>query len=139
MIVARDIIKSRNKPIGKYANNKRTAKKFAVRDKVWLTTRKLSIENDSRKRKLPSKYCELFAVTYKSDEFIVKLSLLQVMLGHKIHNAFHVSLLKPNFEIKFGRNIEPLPPLRLKDRQEEIEAKQILWYERKRGKISVSN
>lgn len=139
MIVARDSINSRNKPIAKYANNERTAKEFAVRDKVWLSTRKLSIEDDSRNRKLHSKYCEVFEVTNKTDKFIVKLSLPQVMLYRKTHKAFHVSLLKRYFETKFGRNIEPLPPVRLEDRQEEIEATQILWYERKRGKITVFN
>lgn len=59
------------------------------------------------------------------------------MLDRKVHDAFHVSLLKPYFENKFGRTIEPPPPVQREDQQEEIEAEKILALRRRRGKFSI--
>lgn len=55
MIVPRDSIKSKNKTVAKYANTKRTPKEFTAGDKVWLSTKNLSLEDGSGNRKLHPK------------------------------------------------------------------------------------
>lgn len=78
-----------------------------------------------------------FEINKKIYEVTVKLNLPQAIMDRKSHTEFHISILKPYCEDDFGRTIKPLPPVQLKDKQEEIEAERILSHKRNE-KNSVS-
>lgn len=137
MIVPRDSIKSKSKTVAKYANTKRTPKEFTAEGKVWLSIKNLSLEDGSGNRKLHPKYFGPLKSIRKLNEVTAKLNLPQATMDRKSHNAFHISILKPFCEDKFGRTIKALPPVHLKDGQENIEAEKILSHKRNE-KNSVS-
>ena len=48
------------------------------------------------------------------------------MKGKRIHDSFHVILLKPHIEDSFKRNHRPLPSLKFSDGHEEYDLDKIL-------------
>ncbi len=80
--------KTRNNQV-KYYDEKHTSRIFNVKDKILLNFRNIHIFKSSKK--LDHKYYESFEI----EEFIEK-QIYKLRLSHtfRIHNVFHVSLLK---------------------------------------------
>lgn len=118
MTVAPHNIEKRNEAVAKYGDKKRTPKKFALKDKVWLSTKKLSLEEGFVNRKFLPRYCGPFTIIEKLNKVTLKLDLLQDMLDRRVHNTFVNSLLRPHVQEKFGRTVEPPPPVQLENQEE---------------------
>ena len=132
---AHDRISQQNEKMAKYANKSRMQQKFNIGDKVWLSTKNLSLEDGSGSRKLNPKFCGPFKIIEKITEVTYRLELSEPMKARKIHDAFHISLLKPYYEDKFERYEKPLPPIQLEDGSTEYEVEKILSSKKKRGKM----
>ena len=78
--------------MAEYANKSRLPHNFAVNDKVWLSTKNLSIEEGSGSRKLHPKFCGPFVIIEKINNVTFRLKLSEPMIARRIHNAFHVTL-----------------------------------------------
>ena len=129
-----DRIKAQNAKMATYANKFRKAHEFKVGDKVWLSTKNISFEDGSGSRKLNPKFCGPFPVTEKITDVTFRLELSEPMKARGIHDAFHVSLLKPFKPDKFNRYDKPLPPVRIEDGVEFYEVEKILSSKKIRGK-----
>ena len=131
---ARNNILSQNFSMEKQANKLRSDHPFKVGDQVLLSTKNLSLEEGSGTRKLHPKFCGPFTIKKFITDVTVKLDISEPMKAKKIHDSFHVSLLKPYIWDSFKRNPAPLPPLHLRDGHEEYEVEEILAERRKYGK-----
>ncbi len=127
-------IKEQNKKMADYANKTRKAHDFKVDDEVWLSTQNLSLEDGSGSRKLNPKFCGPFKISEKITDVTYRLDLSEPMKARGIHNAFHVSLLKPFKPDKFNRYEKPLPPVRVEDGDEFYEVQELLATKKIRGK-----
>ena len=61
-----DRIVEQNKIMAEYTNKSRFLRTFSANDKVWLSTKNLSIEVGSAIRKLHPKFCSPFKITEES-------------------------------------------------------------------------
>ena len=57
------------------------------------------------------------------------------MKSRGIHNAFHVSLLRPNIEDTFERDPSQVPAVIFDDGQQEFEVEKILSHRNPRGQV----
>ena len=73
----------------KYYNQKHTLKEFNVDDLIMLNIKNLKQRRSSKK--MSHKYVKSFRVENKIDAQTYRLTLLNI---YRIHNTFHVSLLK---------------------------------------------
>ena len=131
---AHDRIVSQNLKMAEYANKRRTSHKFKVDDMVLLSTKNLSLEDGSGSRKLNPKFCGPFKITQKINDVTFRLKLSEPMIARRIHDTFHVSLLKPFKDDLFERYESPLPPVHIQDGIEEYEVEKILATKKIRGK-----
>ena len=129
-----DRIKQQNEKMAAYANRFRKAHEFKIGDQVWLSTKNLKLEEGSGSRKLNPKFCGPFKIVEKVTDVTFRLELSEPMRAKGIHDAFHVSLLKPFKEDKFNRYEKPLPPVFIEDGQEHYEVEKILDAKKIRGK-----
>ena len=129
-----DIIEIQNKKTAEYANQSRIDHDFCVGDKVWLSTKNLKLEDGSGSRKLNPRFCGPFNIMEKINDVTIRLDLPEPMKAKRIHDAFHVSLLKPFIEDYYGRYDEPQPPVQLDDAEEEYEVEAILDEKNIKGK-----
>ena len=127
-------IRKSNEAMATYANRKRTPMTFQKDDQVLLSTKNLSLEDGSGNRKLHPKFCGPFRVTEKINDVTYRLNLSQPMVDRKIHNAFHISLLKPYHEDSFSRQDPPPDPIQFSDGHEEYEVEKILAFRKYKGK-----
>lgn len=56
-------------------------------------------------------------------------------MDRKVHNAFHISLLKPHDENKFGKTVEPPPLVQIEGREEGTTAEMILSLKKRCGNV----
>ena len=131
---ARNQIVKANSKAAEYANKRRNPSTFKVGDKVWLSTKNLSLEDGSGSRKLNPKYCGPFEISEDINGVTYRLKLSQPMTQRGIHNAFHASLFKPFYEDEFKRKTPPPEPMIFKDGHEEYEVEKILSHRKLRGK-----
>ena len=131
---AQDHIKKQNNSMAEYANRFRKQHSFKVGDKVWLSTKNISLEDGSGTRKLHPKFCGPLEISEKINDVTFRLLLSEPMKLRRIHDTFHVSLLKPYVEDTFGRNQDPPPPLQFADGHQEYEVEEILAHRKKHGK-----
>ena len=124
-----------NESMAREANKHRTNHKFQVGDQVWLSTKNIALEDGSGSRKLNPKYCGPLTITKIINDVTVKLKLPQPMIERGIHNAFHVSLLKPYYKDSFDRDEPPPPPIQFDDGHQEYEVEKILRHRRKRNTL----
>lgn len=129
-----DNIQRQNQKMAEYANKSRLPHNFKVGDQVWLSTKNLSLEDGSGCRKLHPKFCGPFRILERITDVTFRLELSEPMKAKGIHNAFHVSLLKPFVKDKFSRDDEPSPAVIFEDGHEEYEVEEILAHRTKRGK-----
>ena len=131
---ARKQIEEANMKAAEYVNKGRRPSSFKAGDKVWLSTKNLSLEDGSGSRKLNPKYCGPFEIIEDINGVTYRLALSQPMIDRGIHNAFHASLLKPFYEDEFEREMNPPEPLEFKDGHIEYEIEKILQHRKRRGK-----
>jgi hypothetical protein len=109
-----------------YANLSRRDVEYAVGDKVMLNTKNLTLKPVG-KRKLWPRYIGPFAINKRIGPVAYTLELPK-SLG-KVHNTFHVSLLKPYKHD--ARHQNPPPPVEL-DGELEFEVETILDHRERR-------
>lgn len=115
-----------------YADAKRKPVKFEIDQLVWLSTKNLTLASTGARKFMP-RFVGPFKVIAIINEVAVKLELPPTM---KIHDVFHVALLKP-FKTD-GRQALPPPPVIING-QEEFLVEQILQHrQRKRGNKTIT-
>jgi hypothetical protein len=83
-----------------YANRFRRPGSFFVGDLVLFPTRNPTLDAYSGALKLMPKACGPFKITEKVNDVTVRLDIPPLLLRRGIHNAFHVSCLRPYFSDK---------------------------------------
>ena len=124
-----------NERMAEYANRSRRDHQFKVGDYVWLSTKNLSIEDGSGIKKLHPKFCGPFLIKEKINDVCFKLELSEAMRAKRIHDSFHVSLLKPYEEDPFKRSEVKKPEILFPDGHVEYEVENILSHRTRQGKI----
>ena len=110
----------------KYSNKSRIQQKFNISDKVWLSTKHLSLEDASGSRKLDPKLWSPFKILEKIPEFKYRLEPSDPTKARKTHQAIPFSLLKSYQEDTFERYGKPLILIHLADVSIEYEVETIL-------------
>ena len=95
----------------------------------------LSHEDGTGNRKLHPSFCGSFKIIHRINEVTSRRDLSEPMKARKIHNAFHVSLLRPFTPDEYERTEPPLLPLQFEDQHQEFEVGSILAHRKYRGKI----
>ena len=134
MRFARENIPKNNEKMAEYANRSRLPHNFAVNDKVLLSAKNLALEESRGSRKLHPKFCGPLVITEKISNVAFRLELSGPMKIRWIHNAFHVSLLKPFVEDVFQRDPAPELAVQFADGTKEYEVEAILSHRKRRGK-----
>jgi hypothetical protein len=134
-IAKAQVVKAQQQQL-KYANKKRRDHTFQIGDQVLLSTEHLHQDTQSRRptKKLAHQYIGPFEIMGQVNSVTFTLDLGEAL---KIHNAFHVSLLKPyrrNQEHLFPNRYIPPPPPVLVDGQEHYHVERILDHRDRRGK-----
>ena len=113
-----------------YADKKTRPQSFEVGQRVLLSTKNLHIKQNNLTKKLLSRYVGPFKILNKMGSQAYELELPPTM---KIHDVFHVSLLKHYHE---EGNHQPPPVTILMDGEQEHEVQTILDHrqENKRSK-----
>ncbi|CAI5471221.1 unnamed protein product [Closterium sp. Yama58-4] len=114
-----------------YADRQRQDHSVAVGDQVLLDTRNLNLSH--LPSKLRPRFCGPFLVEAQVTPVTFRLRLPDTW---KLHNAFHVQLLKPykdpNQQFQ-GRQLPPPPPVLVQD-EPEYEIERVLTHRRRGGK-----
>ncbi|CAI7803434.1 unnamed protein product [Closterium sp. NIES-54] len=114
-----------------YADRQRRDHSVAVGDQVLLDTRNLNLSH--LPSKLRPRFCGPFLVQAQVTPVTFRLRLPDTW---KLHNAFHVQLLKPykdpNQQFQ-GRQLPPPPPVLVQD-EPEHEVERVLTHRRRGGK-----
>jgi len=111
-----------------YADNRRRPAHFAIGQQVLLSTKNILLRMVGSAKLLP-KFIGPFKITDKINETAYRLELPPCL---KIHNVFHVSLIK---EYHDNGRYQPPPPPELIDQELEYEVEAILYHRnRKVGK-----
>ncbi|CAI5460826.1 unnamed protein product [Closterium sp. Yama58-4] len=114
-----------------YADRQRRDHSVAVGDQVLLDTRNLNLSH--LPSKLRPRFCGPFLVEAQVTPVTFRLRLPDTW---KLHNAFHVQLLKPykdpNQQFQ-GRQLPPPPPVLVQD-EPEYEIERVLTHRRRGGK-----
>ncbi|CAI7807162.1 unnamed protein product, partial [Closterium sp. NIES-53] len=119
-----------------YADRQRRDHSVAVGDQVLLDTRNLNLSH--LPSKLRPRFCGPFLVQAQVTPVTFRLRLPDTW---KLHNAFHVQLLKPykdpNQQFQ-GRQLSPPPPVLVQD-EPEYEVERVLTHRRRGGKTLREN
>ncbi len=119
-------IRKQNEKIAEFANKHRLPHQCAVGDKVCLSTKHISLEDNSGSRKLHPKVCSPFVVKKKINDVNFQLELSEPMKLREIHDTFHVSHLKPYTEDLSCREPQPEPAVLFDDGYAEFTVEKIL-------------
>lgn len=88
-------------------------------------TKKFSIEDRSRMRKLHPNFCGPIKITEIINNVTFRLALSEQMKARGIHDVFHSSLFKLFVPHQYGRYHPPLPPVNIQHGIEEYEVEAI--------------
>lgn len=102
-----------------YADTKRMDLSFNVGDKVLLNAKNIKLKSPGPRKLLP-RYIGPFEIVAKIGEVAYRLKL---PVNYKIHNVFHVSLLR---NYKVDGTVQPPPPPELVDGDLEYEVEEII-------------
>lgn len=120
----------------RYANQSRRPHSFQVGDQVLLSTQNLKLDAYSGAHKLMPKACGPFRVLEKVNPVTFRLDLPAVMHRRGLHNAFHVSTLRPyQADAMFSRTLPPAPAVELSDGTQEYEVERIVRHRRRGNRI----
>ncbi|CAL8465851.1 g5387 [Coccomyxa elongata] len=108
-----------------YADKGRRPLEFKIGDEVLLSTANISFKGIGAPKLMP-RYIGPYRVVKKIGQASYELDLAANM---RIHDVFHVSLLKPYVP---GRGVHPPPPQLTDDGQVEYEMERILQHEDRR-------
>jgi hypothetical protein len=119
----------------KYADPHRRNVKYGEGDAVLLSTKNIKLKSPNGSRKLLPRWIGPFTVTQIINPVAYKLELPPTMA--RIHNVFHVSLLRPY--CKGARQQKPPSPILCEDDGEAcyIIDRLIDHRDRKRGRIII--
>ena len=81
-------IHQKNEKMATYVNRSRILHSFRVGDKVWLSTKNLSLEPGSGSRKLNQKFCGPFRILEKMTDVTYRLEISKLRKIRKINDAF---------------------------------------------------
>jgi hypothetical protein len=123
--VARDNMKRAQDRYKTYADQRRRPLEFAVGDQVLLSTKNLRWKHPGTPKLMP-KFIGPFPVTARVGPVAYKLELPP---RYKMHNVFHVVLLKP---YRPDGNVQPPPPPELIGDELEYEVEMILDHRARR-------
>ena len=101
---------------------------YAVGAKVWLSTRNLKLHGS---RKLKDRFVGLFVILERIGETAYRLDLSSRAALRRIHNVFHVSLLR---EYKSNGVYAEVPPIEV-DGEAEFEVSEIKRHRERRGEM----
>jgi hypothetical protein len=106
----------------KYANKKRkNSSEYKIDDMIWLSTKNIKIERSFRK--LDHKWIE----SYKVKKILKNVCQLNLSSSMKIHNTFHISLLRSASNDSFIEQIQSSSlSIVIKDEEKEYEIDDIL-------------
>ncbi|CAI7878071.1 unnamed protein product [Closterium sp. NIES-54] len=115
-----------------YADRQRRDHSVAVGDQVLLDTRNLELSH------LPSKLRPRFCGPFRVESHVTPVTFrLRLPTTWKLHNAFHVQLMKPyqdpNQQLQ-GRQLPPPPPVLVQD-EPEYEVERVLAHRRRRSNM----
>ena len=113
----------------KYYNRKHKLQRYNVGDYVYLNSK--NIDSTRPTKKLDWKFYGPYRIVKPVGKQAYQLNLPKSM---KIHNVFHVSLLKLCDKSKNGE-LPPAPPPINVDSEEEFEVEEILNSQTRRGKL----
>uniref|UniRef100_A0A8C5WKW7 Chromo domain-containing protein n=1 Tax=Leptobrachium leishanense TaxID=445787 RepID=A0A8C5WKW7_9ANUR len=105
---------------GKADRSRRMSPVYKVGDQVWLSTRHIRLQVPTMK--LAPCFIGPYRVLHRINPVSYELALPQAL---RIHNVFHVSLLKPLLCNRFTRSNVPPPPVEVEG-EEEYEIKAVL-------------
>jgi hypothetical protein len=129
--VAQNAIACAQSSMEHYANRSRRSGSFEVGDLILLSTRNLTLDAYSGAHKIMPKACGPFKITEKISNLTARLDLPPLILRRGIHNAFHVSCLRPYFaDEKYGRQHASPPPVQLSDGSIEYEVESTVRHRR---------
>jgi hypothetical protein len=112
-------------------NRPRRSGSFELGDLVLLSTRNLSLYAYSGAHKIMPKACGPLKITIKVRNLTVRIDLPPLILRRGIHNAFHISCLRPYFAgEKYGGQHASPPPFQLSDRIIEYEVEYTVRHRR---------
>jgi hypothetical protein len=115
-----------------YANKSRKDVSFAIGSQVRLSTKNFTFKNPVSCKKMTPRYMGPFEVLEQLNPVTYRLKLPDSM---KIHDVFHVSLLKP---YRWDGDRQPPAPQELDDGSLQFEVEQILAHkENKYGKPTL--
>ena len=115
-----------------YADRKTRPQTFEVGQRVLLSTKNLRIAKSNLTKKLLPRFIGPFKVLKEVGKQAYELELPPTM---KMHDVFHVSLLKPYHQTG---TYQPPPITILLDGEEEFEVEQVLKHKQEPGKRSKS-
>ena len=114
-----------------YADSRRREDSFAVGASVLLSTKNLRLKAPGVRKLLP-RFIGPFRVLRRIGEVAYKLELPSHL---RLHDVFHVSLLKP---YQASGTVQPPPPLEVSDGSLEYVVEQVLTHRvRRRGQSST--
>lgn len=117
------------------ANKHRRDVSYNVGDRVLLRAKNIKFKA-SGARKLMPKYVGPFAITERVGSASYRLELPSEGGWQRVHDVFHVSLLRP-YHARPGHELDVCPPpLKWADGQPEWQVEDILDHRLKRGRVS---
>ncbi len=108
--------------MAEYANKHRRPHQFVVDDKVWLSTKTLSLKDGAGSRKLYPKICRPFVIKKKVNDVSFRLEISEPVKLRGIHDIFHVRHLKPYTQDLFCREPQPEPAVLFDDFLKKVQS-----------------
>jgi hypothetical protein len=124
---AHELLHTAKSRMKQYVDQKRTIRSFVIGDQVLLSTTNLRLYSEVGRRKLMPRFIGPMTIVKTIGKSAYQLALPPAM--KRLHDVFHVSLLRPYVE---GSRLQVPPPETIQG-FEEFEVSQILRHEIRAG------